>query len=88
MAPSSPTPGGDGLVGVESTGADAAANAMAHLAELVAEVGAGTVRLNRAGDAETFRKQRGIRAYAFDDPLVAAFCLPEAEEDTEEEDRT
>lgn len=70
---------------VEAAGEDAAANAMDHLAKTLSEVGAGTIRLNRAGDAKTFEKERGIKAYALENPLVAAFSLPEihAEEDAQ-----
>ena len=74
--------GGD-VPRVETAGDDAAENAMAHLAEVLAEVGAGTIRLNRDGDAKTFDKDRGIKAYALENPLVAAFSLPDAQ--TEEE---
>ncbi|SMX44434.1 PD-(D/E)XK nuclease family protein [Maliponia aquimaris] len=62
---------------IETTGQDASVRAMDHLADVLAEVGAGTIRLNRTGDAKTFEKERGLRAYALDDPLVAAFSLPE-----------
>lgn len=72
--------GGD-VPRVQTAGADAAQNAMAHLAEVLAEVGAGTIRLNRVDDARTFEKDRGIKAYALANPLVAAFSLPEEEED-------
>lgn len=65
---------------VETAGEDAAVNAMEHLAKVLAEVGAGTIRLNRDGDAKTFDKERGIKAYALENPLVAAFCLPETED--------
>jgi hypothetical protein len=66
---------------VETAGADAAVKAMEHLAKVLAEVGAGTIRLNREGDAKTFDKERGIKAYALKNPLVAAFCLPETQEE-------
>ncbi|TDE40846.1 PD-(D/E)XK nuclease family protein [Antarcticimicrobium sediminis] len=76
--------GGD-VPRVETAGEDASVNAMDHLTQVLAEVGAGTIRLNRAGDAMAFDKERGIKAYALDNPLVAAFSLPEtqAEEDVE-----
>jgi hypothetical protein len=54
---------------------------MSQLAAARAEVGAGTVRLNREGDAKRFEKERGIKAYALEgNPLVAAFTLPEEDE--------
>ena len=76
--------GGD-LPRVETAGEDASANAMNHLARVLAEVGAGTIRLNHTDDARTFDKERGIRAYALDNPLVAALSLPETatEEDAQ-----
>ena len=73
---------GAGVPRIEAAGEDASAHAMTELAELVAEVGAGTIRLNRAGDAKSFAKDRGIKAYALEDnPFVAAFMVPE--EDSE-----
>lgn len=76
--------GGD-VARVEPAGEDASVNAIDHLAQVLAEVGAGTVRLNRTDDAKAFDKERGIKAYALDNPLVAAFCLPEtdAQEDAQ-----
>ena len=69
---------GVGLPRVEAAQRDVSTEAMAHLAGTVAEVGAGTVRLNRVGDAKRFEKERGIKAYALEEnPLVAAFTLPE-----------
>lgn len=72
--------GGD-LPRVETAGEDASVNAMDHLAGVLAEVGAGTIRLNRADDARSFDKERGIKAYALDNPLVAAFSLAEKEQE-------
>ncbi len=76
---------GRGVPRLEIAGDDASVQAMDHLAQALAEVGAGTVRLNRDDDARTFEKARGIRAYALDAPLVAAFSLPQTttEEDAE-----
>jgi hypothetical protein len=74
--------GGD-VPRVETASTDASMKAMDHLAQVLAEVGAGTIRLNHAGDAKTFDKERGIKAYALKNPLVAAFSLPES--DTEED---
>jgi len=70
---------------VEIAGEDASVNAMDHLAQVLAEVGAGTVRLNNAGDARAFESDRGIKAFALDNPLVTAFSLPETatEEDAQ-----
>lgn len=71
---------------VETASNDASVNAMEHLAEALAEVGAGTIRLNHLSDPKAFEKERGIKkVYALDDPLVAAFSLPVAanEEDAQ-----
>lgn len=68
---------------VETASEDASANAMEHLSEVLAEVGAGTIRLNHLGDAKSFDRERGIKAYALETPLVAAFSLPD---DATEED--
>jgi len=62
---------------VETASEDASVNAMLHLAEVLAEVGAGTIRLNHLSDAKSFDKERGIKAYALDNPLVTAFSLPD-----------
>jgi hypothetical protein len=73
---------GGGVPHIEAAGADASGRAIAELADLVAKVGAGTIRLNRSGDAKTFEKDRGIKAYAlFENTFVTAFTMPE--EDTE-----
>ena len=76
--------GGD-VPRVETTAADASAQAMAHLADALAEVGAGTIHLNQADDAKTIAKERGIKPYALENPLVAAFSMPEtpAQEDAQ-----
>ncbi|WP_291729659.1 hypothetical protein [Leisingera sp. F5] len=77
---------GGNLPRVEAVGDDASINAMGHLAEALAEVGAGTIRLNHSSDPKTFDKERGIKKlYALDNPLVATFGLPNAatEEDAQ-----
>ncbi|WP_428925418.1 PD-(D/E)XK nuclease family protein [Marinibacterium sp. SX1] len=74
---------GAGLTGVECAADDASANAIDHLARVLAEVGMGTIRLNRHGDAQTFAKDRGLPAYALANPLVAAFCLPDQPDEME-----
>jgi hypothetical protein len=72
---------GTGLTRVEAASRDVSVNAMSHLAGAVAEVGAGTVRLNRESDAKRLEKERGIKAYALEgNPLVAAFTLPEEDQ--------
>lgn len=71
---------GAGIARVEAAAGDVSEHALSHLAQAVAEVAAGTVRLNRAGDARAFEKSRGIKAYALEgNPLVTAFTLPEEE---------
>ncbi|MCV2890661.1 PD-(D/E)XK nuclease family protein [Ruegeria sp. XHP0148] len=76
---------GAGLAGVECASEDASINAMNALSQILKEVGAGTIRLNSAGDAEAFTKERGITAYALDNPLVSAFSKPETIEEEEAE---
>jgi hypothetical protein len=74
---------GGGVPRVEPAGEDASVNAMDHLMHVLAEVGAGTIQLSREGDAKTFDKERGVKAYALDNPLVSAFSLPDAQEEEE-----
>ncbi|ETD86703.1 hypothetical protein U716_02500 [Rhodobacter capsulatus B6] len=76
---------GAGLARAECPAIDPAREALAHLAEVTAEVGAGRLRLNHAGDAARFEKERGITAYALaGDELIAALMLPEAQDAAEE----
>ena len=70
--------GGAGLPGVEAAPGDVSENALAELADRVAELGAGTIRLNRAGDDKRLKKEAGITAYALsENAFVAATTLPE-----------
>ncbi len=72
---------GAGLVRVEAASRDVSEYAMSHLSAAIAEVGAGTVRLNREGDTKRFERERGVKAYALEgNPLVAAFTLPEEDQ--------
>jgi len=76
---------GAGLARAECPATDPAREALAHLTEVTAEVGAGRLRLNPAGDAARFEKERGITAYALaGDELIAALMLPEAQDAAEE----
>ena len=73
---------GVGILGTEPATNDISVNAMEHLAQAVAEVGGGTIRLNQDDDAKSLEKGRGITAYALkDNAFVTAFMMP-AEEDT------
>ena len=73
---------GAGLPRVEPASADASKQAMEHLAKVVAEVGAGTIRLNQTDDVAALKKERGITAYALEDnAYVRAFLAPSNEED-------
>jgi hypothetical protein len=55
---------------------------MKHLAQVVAEVGSGTVRLNHEDDAAAIKKARGITAYALEDnAFVSTFLTSNDEED-------
>lgn len=72
---------GAGIPGTRGAGDDPSASALEHLSELLAEVGGGVVRLNRADDLKTFEKERGITAYALkDNAFVASFSMPEEAE--------
>jgi len=44
------------------------------------EVRSGLVTLNRAGDAEFFKKEAGVTPYALENsPLVALFTVPDTD---------
>lgn len=76
-----------GLARAECPSEDPAGNALAHLADVVAEVGNGRIRLNRAGDGKRFEDERGITAYALtSDAFLAALMLPEADEEEDLDD--
>jgi RecB family exonuclease len=47
------------------------------VAERITALSAGRFALNRASDAETFEKKLGIKAYALENPLIAAFLIPD-----------
>ena len=70
--------GGAGIAGAEAATSDISEQALALLAERVAEVGSGTVRLNSAGDLARFSKDCGITAYALKEAgLATVFLMPE-----------
>jgi RecB family exonuclease len=78
--------GGAGIAGAEAATSDISANALELLAERVAEVGGGTIRLNNAGDLKRFAKDCGITAYALKETgLVTAFLVPDAGDEMEAE---
>ncbi len=78
--------GGAGIAGAEAATSDISANALELLAERVAEVGGGTIRLNNVGDLKRFAKDCGITAYALKETgLVTAFLVPDAEDEVEAE---
>ena len=73
---------GADLPRVEHASIDASKQAMKHLAQVVAEVGGGTVRLNHEDDAAAIKKARGITAYALEDnAFVSTFLTSNGEED-------
>ncbi|EAQ43949.1 hypothetical protein MED193_00385 [Roseobacter sp. MED193] len=73
---------GAGLPRVEHASIDASKQAMDHLAQVVAEVGGGTIRLNHEDDAAALKKDRGITAYALEDnAFVSAFLTSNDEGD-------
>ncbi len=58
---------------------DVAGRAMALIQRRLTEVRAGTLCLNRDGDAEFFEKRAGIKPYALDNsPLIGLYTLPGA----------
>lgn len=60
---------------------DVAAEAEAHLEERIALARAGTITLNRAGDAKFFKETANLSPYALENnPLVSAFTLPDSPE--------
>ncbi|MGI1661349.1 PD-(D/E)XK nuclease family protein [Palleronia sp. KMU-117] len=78
---------GTGIAGAEAATSDISESALELLAERVKEVGGGTIRLNGAGDLKRFAKDCGITAYALkQNSLVAAFLVPEAEDQMEAEE--
>lgn len=65
---------------MEGVAVDIGAEAIALLQTRIAEVGAGTIRLNAAGDEEFFAKQGKFTPYALSDsPLTAAFRIEDSE---------
>ena len=76
---------GVGVPAAEVVGTDISAYSMAHLSQTLAEVAAGTIQLNTAGDEKEFIKNRGITAYPLkDNALVTAFLVPDTAEQGEE----
>lgn len=60
---------------------EVAAEAEAHLQERIAQARAGTISLNRAGDAKFYKNTASLSPYALENnPLVSAFTLPEPPE--------
>ncbi|WP_114283712.1 PD-(D/E)XK nuclease family protein [Candidatus Halocynthiibacter alkanivorans] len=75
---------GNGLnhdgVGIESISSDISGEAMQRLTRTIAELGGGTIRLNRTRDVSFFEKEAGIAPYALkDNPLGAVFIMAEDE---------
>ncbi|MBL4767696.1 MAG: PD-(D/E)XK nuclease family protein [Rhodobacteraceae bacterium] len=67
-------------IGIESISSDISGEAMQRLTQTIAELGGGTIRLNRTGDVSFFEKEAGIVPYALkDNPLGAVFIMPEDE---------
>ena len=73
--------GGESIPGAEAAPVDISTNATDHLLEVVSEVGAGVIRLNRSDDIGVMEKERGITPYALkDNDFVKVFTLPAEEE--------
>jgi hypothetical protein len=65
---------------------DIAGEALARIGQRIAEVRAGTLILNRAGDQEFFEKKAGLTPYALEtSPLIGLFSLPDEDDDPDEE---
>jgi hypothetical protein len=65
---------------------DIASEALALIASRIAEIRAGVLRLNRAGDRTFFDKKAGLKPYALDvSPLIDLFSLPDEDEEEAEE---
>lgn len=78
---------GGGIPGAEVVAEDISGAAMAQLVKRVAEVGAGIVMLNSAGDAKRFEKDCGIKAYALrDQALLQALMLPEPDDEESDDE--
>ena len=73
---------GTGIPGAECIGGDISAKALAELARLVAQIGGGTIELNRLDDEKRFKKERGITAYALKgNEFVNAFLMSASEDE-------
>jgi len=73
-------PGAESIAGWQALGGDIASEALGRIGKHLAEVRAGRIALNRAGDANFFDKEAGIKPYALEaSPLVTLFMLPDGE---------
>jgi hypothetical protein len=73
-------PGAEGIAGWQALGGDIASEALGRIRQHLAEVQAGRVTLNRAGDGKFFEDKAGIKPYALEaSPLTTLFMLPDEE---------
>lgn len=72
-------PGDAAIPGWQTLDHDVSGAAMALLRQRLNALQAGRVALNRAGDAEFFRKKAGVTPYALENsPLITLFTLPDS----------
>jgi hypothetical protein len=73
-------PGAAAIPSWRTVDGDIAGQALAAIAQRLAEVRCGRLRLNRVSDRQYFEKEAGITPYALDEsPLIAAYTLPDDE---------
>ena len=71
----------------ESLANDISSEAVAHLAERLADVRAGVIRMNGTADEDFYKKTAKITPYALAaSPLIAAFSVPSAEQEGDDDE--
>ncbi|MBD9541426.1 PD-(D/E)XK nuclease family protein [Ensifer sp. ENS04] len=71
-------PEGKGLKGVVAVNGQIGSTADEIVSKRIKALSKGRLALNLASDSQNFEKVLGIKPYALDNPLVAAFLLPDA----------
>ncbi len=78
-------PGAAAVPGWRVVDGDIAGQALDRIGARIAEIRAGQLKLNRAGDRDFFEKQAGLTPYALDNsPLIGLFAVPDQDADNEE----
>ena len=68
------------VVGIDSISSDISGEAMQRLTQTIAELGGGTIRLNRIGDVSFLENEAAIVPYVLkDNPLGRVFIIPDDE---------